>query len=81
VKAEALATGTPFTFDGETYTIAPTTEWDLDALEAYEDGQIARCVRLILGADQWKAFRSKPRTVGELSDLFDAAQKAAGLGN
>jgi hypothetical protein len=78
-KAEALASGVAFTYDGDSYTISPTSEWDLDALDAYEEGHVSKCVRLILGEDQWQLFRSKRRTVGDLNDLFEVAQKAAGI--
>lgn len=79
VKAEALETAVPFTYDGESYTIAPSKDWDLDALEAFEDGRIAACVRLVLGADQWRQFRAKQRTIGDLNGLFAKAQEAAGI--
>lgn len=79
VKAEALSTEVAFTFEGETYTVAPTKEWDLDALEAFEDGHIATCVRLILGDAQWATFRKKPRKLADLNALFEAVQRAAGV--
>jgi hypothetical protein len=78
-KNEATSSAVPFTFDGVEYTIAPSMSWDLDALEAFENDRIAACVRLILGTDQWAAFRAKPRTVGDLNALFEAMQKAAGV--
>ncbi|MEU4568663.1 hypothetical protein [Micromonospora sp. NPDC023956] len=78
-RAEVAGTPTEFAYDGVVYTVAPSRDWDLDALEAFEEGHIASAVRLILGAEQWKTFRSKPRTVGDLNDLFTEAQKAAGI--
>jgi hypothetical protein len=78
-KTEALDEAISFDFDGETYSVPPAREWDLDALEAYEDGQIARTCRSLLGADQWATFRSKKRTVGDLEDLFLEVQKALGI--
>lgn len=78
-QAEATDQPTSFEYDGETYTVAPSKDWDLDALAAFEDGAILRAVTLILGADQMKTFRSKKRTVGDLNDLFATAQKAAGI--
>lgn len=78
-KNEALAAGATFTYDGDEYTVAPTAEWDLDALDEYEDGNISRCVRMVLGEDQWKTFRRKRRTIGELNALFEEAQRAAGI--
>lgn len=78
-RAEATGAGTEFTYDGELYVIAPSKAWDLDAIDAFEDGRISACVRLILGAEQWRRFRAKPRTLGDLNDLFSEAQKAAGI--
>ncbi|RLK22642.1 hypothetical protein DER29_0480 [Micromonospora sp. M71_S20] len=78
-RAEAAGQLAQFVYDGETYTVAPTTDWDLDALAAFEDGHILTAVRLILGDAQMKTFRSKRRTIGDLNDLFEAAQKAAGI--
>ncbi|WP_229398173.1 hypothetical protein [Micromonospora okii] len=78
-RAEATETATTFDFDGESYSVAPSNQWDLDALDAFESGRILTAVRLILGADQLARFRSKPRTIGDLDALFDAAQKAAGI--
>ncbi|MFI7069548.1 hypothetical protein [Micromonospora sediminicola] len=78
-QAEANDQPTSFEYDGETYQVAPSKDWDLDALAAFEDGHVLRAVTLILGAAQMKTFRSKPRTIGDLNDLFATAQKAAGI--
>ena len=79
--ARAEVTGQPieFSFDGELYTIEPSIEWDLGVLEAVEEDRIVTAVRLMLGAEQWSRFRSKPRVVRDLNDLFTEAQKAAGI--
>lgn len=78
-KSEALGKEIKFEFDGETYTVPPAKEWDLDVLEAYEDGMIAKCVRALLGAEQWSTFREKKRNVGDLNDLFEEIQTALGV--
>lgn len=78
-KAEALNESVSFAYDGETYAIPPTSEWDLDVLVSYENGKIAATVEGLLGADQWKTFRSKKRTVGDLNGLFEELQKAVGV--
>ncbi|MEV0267722.1 hypothetical protein AB0H43_03020 [Hamadaea sp. NPDC050747] len=78
-KAEALNAEVTFEFDGETYTIEPADSWDLEALEEYEANRIAGCVRLVLGEAQWRKFRSKRRTIGDLNAMFEAAQNAAGI--
>ncbi|MGW0504143.1 hypothetical protein [Micromonospora sp. NPDC003241] len=78
-RAEAAGQLSTFEFDGETYAVAPTDQWDLGALDAIEDGRILAAVRIILGAEQVDRFRAKPRTFGDLNSFFDAAQKAAGV--
>lgn len=77
VKADATGADVPFTFDGETYYTTPPAKWSLDAIEAFEADKVATCVRLLLGDDQWKRFKSKPRTIGDLNDMFQALQSAA----
>lgn len=73
-KAEALNESIKFEYDGESYTVAPAAEWDVEALEAFEDQKIITCVRMILGDDQWKRFKSKPRNMGDLNGLFMTMQ-------
>lgn len=81
VKAEAKNSTVAFEFDGDKYEIATTDEWDLDVLEAYEDGKIVATVRALVGPDGWATFRAKPRKVSALNDFFEAIQGALGLGN
>jgi len=88
-KTEALGKEISFEFDGETYTVPPAREWDLDVLESYENGMIATCVRAVMGEEQYDRFKSEPaeggerkpkrRTVGDLNDLFETLQKALGV--
>lgn len=78
-KAEALGGPVAFEFEGETYEVAPTSEWDLDVMERYEDGQIATAVRALLGPAQWGRFRAKPRKVADLEALFSTIEKALGV--
>jgi hypothetical protein len=80
-KADATGEMVAFEYDGETYEIAPTLEWDLDVLEAYEDGKIVATVRALVGPEGWTKYRSKKRTVSDLNEFFDAIQGALGLGN
>ncbi|MDG4792701.1 hypothetical protein [Micromonospora sp. WMMD1082] len=83
--AKAEATGQPVTFEhaGQSYTVPPTAQWDLDAMEAYELGNIVTCVKLLLGPAQFEQFkpRGTKRTVGDLRDIFDAIQNAADVPN
>jgi hypothetical protein len=78
-QAEATNSSVEVHYDGETYTVAPAREWDLDVLEAYENGMIATTVKVVLGAEQYERFRSVKRTVGDLEDLFLEIQSALGV--
>lgn len=78
-KAEALKKAHHFTFDGEKYSVAPTVDWDVEVLEAVEDEKIVAVVRAILGEKQWTQFKAKKRKVEDLTRLFEAISKAAGL--
>lgn len=70
-----------FTYDEETYTIPSADEWSVEALEAFEDGKIATLLREVLGPEQWSTFKSKRRTMSDLNDLFEAANKRLDSGN
>lgn len=78
-KSEAIKKQITFTFDGDKYVIAPTQEWDLDVLEAVEDGKVVSVVRALLGAKQWEKFKATPRKVEDLNKLFEAISKAVGI--
>lgn len=80
-KAEATSAPIEFEFEGENYSIPPASEWDLDALEAWEEGKVATLVRALLGPEQYATFRSVPRTVGDLSRFAETLQDAVGAGN
>lgn len=79
IKAEAQSTYTEVEYDGETYSVPPTMEWDLDVLEALEDGQIVKAVRALLGEEQYAKFKSTKPTVADLNALFEEIGKAAGF--
>ena len=81
--ARADATGQPITFsyDGETYEVPAPALWDLDVLEAAEDGRVTVACRTLLGPAQWATFRSKPRNAKDLGNLYEAVQEAVGAGN
>ena len=78
-KSEAKKRNHFFVYDGEKYEVAPTSEWDLDVLEAVEDDKAIAIVRSLLGPEQWAKFKSKPRKVDDLNKLFQAIAKAVGL--
>lgn len=80
-RAEAEGASIEFEYDGETYSIPSHAKaWDVDVLEAVEDGKIATAARALVGADQWRQFKAKRRSVEDLNDFFEAMQKAGGFG-
>jgi hypothetical protein len=81
-KTEAKDTAVTFDFDGETYSVPTAAEWDVETLEAFEDGRIIATVRTLLGAEQWAKYKAKGRRVTDLTALFEAIQSATvGPGN
>lgn len=79
IKAEAQSTHTDVEYQGQTYSVPPTMEWDLDVLEALEDGQIVKAVRALLGEEQYQKFKSTKPTVADLNALFEEIGKSAGF--
>lgn len=78
-KAEATKKPHPFTFDGESYTVPNTTNWDLSVIEALEDEKIIAAVRAIVGLEQWAKFKKKTRKVEDLNAFFEKISEAAGI--
>lgn len=78
-KAEATESPVNFEYDGKTYTVPPSIDWPIEALEAMEDDKVITFVRSVLGPVQWTAFKSTPRKTQDFSDLMEALGKAAGI--
>lgn len=76
---EALAESVPFTYEGEDYSVAPSSEWDLDVLEAFENGKLVTFLRGVLGSEQYAAYRKAHPKVGGLEPFVVAIQKALGI--
>jgi hypothetical protein len=77
--AEALSEKIPFTFQGETYEIDPTDEWDYDAFEALTDGLVPVFLRSVLGDEQHARFKATKPKVKDLGKFVEAIQTAAGV--
>lgn len=77
-KNEAEGGLVTFTYDEETYTVPKMEEWDLDVFEQMETNPLSSA-KTLLGDDQWKAFKSKKRTMKDLNSLFEALGEAQGL--
>ena len=76
-------TGTPveFEYNGETYSIPPAEEWDIDVLEAIDDNKLTYALKALVGEEQYARFRKTNRTVKALGEFMSAATKGAGAGN
>lgn len=77
------ATGTNFdvTFNGDTYSVPPADEWDLDVLEAIDEGRMTGALRSLLGDEQYTTFRATNRKVKDLGAFFEEAGKVVNAGN
>jgi hypothetical protein len=79
-EAEGRHEDLEFSFEDKTYSVPAPDDWDLDILEAYEEGRIVAVVKGLLGEAQYGAFKAmKRRTVGDLGRLFDALQEVMDL--
>lgn len=77
LKNEAEKADVHFTFDDEKYIVSHPKIWPLEVVEAQEEGRVATAVKGILGAEQYKLFKKKPRTLEDLDDLVEALLEAA----
>lgn len=77
--AEAMGDKIPFHSRGVDFALTPSSEWDFEALEAYEEGKIALFLRLILGNAQYAAFKATKPKVGEVNEFVEDLQKALGI--
>lgn len=75
---EAANAPVDFEYDGDQYTVPPFKEWDLDAMEAYEDGKILSCIRAVLGDDQWKVFKAGKPKMKDFDTFCEALFAATG---
>jgi len=79
-RSEANAEPFAFTWQGETYSIPPPTEWPLAAMTAMSEGNLPRAMGTLIGDDAYARLAATGITVGALNTLFDAIGKAAGMG-
>ncbi len=77
--AEALAEPIPFEFQGQTYTVPPTSEWDYETLEAFEDQKAVAILRSLLGPEQHAAFKATKPKVADFTAMMEALAGALGL--
>jgi hypothetical protein len=77
--AEALGEKVPFTFDGVEYVVDPTSEWEYEVLEAFEEGKISAFLKALLGTEQHDKFKAGKPRVADLNRFVEAIQKALGI--
>lgn len=79
IAAEALSTDIVFSFEGREYTVPASSEWTIDALEAFENGRILAMLKELLTDEDYAAFRKRHNKVSELNAFMLALQKAQGI--
>lgn len=72
LKAEAKLEDLSFDFEDDEYTAPHPKYWPLDAIEAQEDGKITAFLKSVLGDEQYKKFKRKPRTLTDLENMLAA---------
>lgn len=78
-KDEALNASATFDFEGQSYTVEPSSLKDLDVLEAFEDGKLITAVRGLLGPAQWRTFRATGADAEALGRMIEHLEQAFGL--
>lgn len=77
IKTEAEDLPIKCNYDGESYELPAAKFWPLEALEAQEENRVVGMLRSLLGEDQYKKFRSKPRVLQDIADFMDVVNAAA----
>jgi tRNA U38,U39,U40 pseudouridine synthase TruA len=80
-KNDALGTPTEVEFNGETYSVPPSDDWDIDVLEAIDDQKMTHALKALLGEDQYAKFRKSNRKVSALGEFMNVAGEAVKAGN
>lgn len=67
-------------FRGRTFSVEKEVQdWDIDALEAHEEGNLTLFLRGLLGPVQWAEVKSLRLKVRDLDELSDAVLRSMGL--
>src|SRR5882672_1831562 len=61
-----------FTHDGVEYSFSSDILDDVEVVEAFSDKNTIGMVRAILGPTQWSRYKSKKRTMADLTSLTEA---------
>lgn len=80
-KAAAVGAPVLVQYEGHEYVIQPAEDWDIDVLEAQENEQYITMLKLILGDEQYRAWKGRGRKVKEFNDFVTAILHAVGSPN
>jgi hypothetical protein len=72
------ATRFTFTFGGADYTVDPSSEWPVEAVDALANGLVVQGLQLILGGEQWDLIGAE-LSLGDAEALIGAIAKHEGL--
>lgn len=80
-RDEATGSATSVEFNGHTYTVPPSDDWDIDVLEAIDDQRMTHALKALLGDDQYGEFRKHNKKVREMGEFMQRATEAVNAGN
>ncbi|KJK48956.1 hypothetical protein UK23_15480 [Lentzea aerocolonigenes] len=82
-KAKTTRAKTDVTVEwrGETFALPTAEDFPLDALEAEEAGKHLTALRMILGEQQYKAWRALARTAKDAEEFSAVVMGELGAGN
>lgn len=80
-RAEAGVSDKPITitWDGNTYRLVPSADWDINVLEAVEDGKITHILRGIIDGDGYARFAETKPKIADLDGFTRKAMRALGV--
>lgn len=77
--AEALGESVPVEFQGKTYTVPPTSEWEYAWLVDLDEGRPIKFLAAVLGKDQHDAFVATKPKAPALGEFINAIQRDLGV--
>jgi hypothetical protein len=81
VRNEATGNDSPIiiTWNGQHFRLVPSDDWDIETLEAIEDGKITHVLRAILADDGYDRLSKMRPKVKELESFMNKAMRALGI--
>lgn len=73
--------GSAVMWRGKRFSLPRPEDYPLDAIEAEENGQTLKALRMILGEDQYATLRTIAKTTGDADDFSRAIMRELGRGN